>query len=291
VTRHPETASPCRPAWAEVLRTSTPLVLPGAYDALSARLIQESGFSAAIVGGYSLVASRFGLPDLGLVGLEGMAEAVRPIVASVRIPILMDGDTGYGEERNVVRTVRTYESMGVAALLLEDQVAPKRCGHMAGKAVIPTEMMVSKLQAAVAARVNPEFFILARTDARATLGLDEALRRGEQYLRAGADGLFIEAPESIAELRRIGTAFDVPQACNMLVGGRTPILSAADLSEMGFQMVFHATDLIMRAAKVLRTTLHALSAGILESPDVFDDFAAFQDTLGISDWRVWDSHT
>jgi len=196
-----------RPRWRDLLGPNGPLLLPIAHDALSARLIERAGFKAYSVGGFALVGARFGLPDIGLVGLAEMAQGVRDIMAASDLPILVDGDDGYGDVKNVSRTIGTYEQMGVSAVFIEDQVAPKRCGHMAGKDVIPSELMEAKIRAAAAAREGSDLFLIARTDARAVHGLDEALRRGERYLKAGADGLFIEAPQSVEELRIVGERF------------------------------------------------------------------------------------
>src|SRR2546423_12303081 len=217
---------PAKPTWKELLARSEPLILPCAHDALSARLIERAGFSAYSVGGYALVGARYALPDIGLIAFGEMSAGIRDIMSASRLPVLIDCDDGYGDVKNVTRTIAGYEAMGVSAIFMEDQRAPKRCGHMAGKAVIPAELMATKLRAAVDARRSADLFIIARTDARAVHGLDEALRRAEIYLKAGADGLFIEAPQSPEELARIGRAFaGVPQLANMLEAcGRTPVL-------------------------------------------------------------------
>ncbi len=225
------------PAWKDLLAQEQPLLLPCAHDALSARLIERAGFAAYSIGGYALVGSRYGIPDIGLAAYGEISAGVRDIMAATRLPVLVDGDTGYGDVKNVTHTIQGYEAMGASAIFLEDQVAPKRCGHMAGKDVIPAEQMVAKIKAAVGARRSKDFFIIARTDARAVHGLDEALRRGEQYLKAGVDGLFIEAPQSVKELERIGGAFKgVPQIANMLEGGgQTPVLPPKELRAHGLR--------------------------------------------------------
>src|SRR6516164_4379942 len=217
---------PAKPTWKELLARSEPLILPCAHDALSARLIERAGFAAYSVGGYALVGARHALPDIGLVAFGEMSAGIRDIMAASSLPVLVDCDDGYGDAKNVARTIAGYEAMGVSAIFMEDQRAPKRCGHMAGKDVIDADAMAAKLRAAVAARRGADLFIIARTDARAVYGLDEALRRAEIYLKAGADGLFIEAPQSIDELTRIGRMFQgVPQLANMVEGGgRTPVL-------------------------------------------------------------------
>src|SRR6058998_3169527 len=220
-----------KPTWKDLLARGEPLLLPCAYDALSARLIERAGFAAYSVGGYALVGARYGLPDIGLVGFGEMSAGIRDIMAASSLPVLVDCDDGYGDAKNVARTIAGYEAMGVAAIFMEDQVAPKRCGHMAGKRVIEPAAMGAKIRAAAAARHKADTFIIARTDARAVHGLDDALRRAELYLRAGADGLFIEAPQSVEELARVGRAFPgVPQLANMVEGGgRTPVLAPQEL--------------------------------------------------------------
>lgn len=274
-----------RPSWRELLERDRPLVLPGAYDALSAVLIERAGFDAMVIGGFGLVGARYGLPDIGLVGLGEMAAGVRDILGATRLPVLVDADHGYGDVKNVVHTVQTYERMGVAALLIEDQVAPKRCGHLGGKSVVPAAEMVARLKAAAAARSSADLFLIARTDARAVHGLDEALRRGEAYLAAGADGLFVEAPESVTELERIARAFDVPQMCNMLVGGRTPLLSNQALFDMGFQIIVHGTTLISAVVNTLLELLPALrSEGAQRATASTMPLAAFVELFGASRW-------
>src|SRR6266851_8855613 len=198
------------PTWRQLLAREQPLLLPFAHDALSARLIERAGFAAYGIGGFALVGARHALPDIGLAGFGEISAGVRDIMAGSRLPVLVDCDDGYGDAKNVARTVQGYEDMGVAAIFIEDQRAPKRCGHMAGKDVIDADVMAAKIRAAASARRN--IFLIARTDARAVHGLDDALRRGELYLEAGADGLFIEAPQTMDELIRVGHAFaGVPQ--------------------------------------------------------------------------------
>ena len=278
-----------RPNWKALVSGEKPLLLPCAHDALSARLIEQAGFDAFSIGGFPLVGARYGIPDVGLVGLGEMADGVRDIMAASTIPVLVDGDNGYGDAKNVARTVRTYENLGAAAIFFEDQVAPKRCGHMAGKDVIPAAEMEAKIRVAAAARQDLDTFILARTDARAVHGLDEALRRGERYLAAGADGLFIEAPESIDELERVGRAFDgVPQLANMLEGGRTPVLPPNDLKAMGFAMVAYPTSLIFRVVKTMQEALRDMAAGRLTLEGEGVDFEAFKKVVGFSEWAAFE---
>ncbi len=270
--------------WRDLLDGPEPLLLPCAHDALSARLIARAGFKAYSIGGFPLVGARYGLPDIGLVGLGEMAAGMRDIIEASPLPVLVDADHGYGDAKNVVRTIRTYERMGAAAVFIEDQVAPKRCGHMAGKDVVPAAVMEEKLRAAAAAR-EKDTFLLARTDARAVHGLDEALRRGERYLKTGADGVFIEAPESLEEMRRIGAAFrGVPQLANMLEGGRTPLVDPKELKAMGFAMIAYPTTLIFRVARTIEKALADLAAGRLTLDGEGVDFARFKAITGFEDW-------
>jgi len=201
---------------------------------------------------------------------------------------MIDADDGYGDAKNVTRTVQGYEALSVSALFMEDQVAPKRCGHMEGKQVVPAELMAGKVRAAVAARRNPDLFLIARTDARESYGLDEALRRGELYLKSGADGLFIEAPHTVEELERIAGAFrGVPLIANMLEGGgKTPILTPAELSKIGFAMITYPTSIIFRVAKVIERALSDLIAGRPLPADDALDFKAYEDALGLPAWRA-----
>jgi 2-methylisocitrate lyase-like PEP mutase family enzyme len=278
--------SQSKPTWKQLLAPGKPLLLPCAHDALSARLIERAGFNAYSVGGYALAGARYALPDIGLVAFGEMSAGIRDIMSASSLPVLIDCDDGYGDVKNVARTVAAYEAMGVSAIFLEDQRAPKRCGHMAGKAVIPAELMAAKLRAAVAARRSSDLFIIARTDARAVHDLDEALRRAELYLKAGADGLFIEAPQSIDELARVGRTFQgVPQIANMLVGGgRTPVLAPEELARLGFAMIAYPTSLIFCVARAMQRALADLKHGRLASEDDAVDFESFKDITGFAHW-------
>jgi 2,3-dimethylmalate lyase len=275
-----------KPIWKELLARNEPLLLPGAHDALSARLIERAGFSAYTIGGYALVGSRYALPDIGLVAFGEMSGGMRDVTQASRLPVLVDCDDGYGDAKNTARTIQGYEAMGVSAIFMEDQKAPKRCGHMAGKDVIDADVMAAKLRAAVAARSSRDFFIVARTDARAVHGLDEALRRGELYLKAGADGLFIEAPRTVAELERVGRAFNgVPQIANMVEGGgMTPVLPPAELYRMGFAMVTYPCTLIFRIARVMEQALADLKNGMPARDNDGVGFEGFKDITGHARW-------
>lgn len=279
-------ATAIRPSWKALLKREKPLLLPCAYDALSARLIERAGFDAYAIGGYALVGSRYAIPDIGLVGFGEMSAGIRDIISASNLPVMIDADNGYGDVKNVAHTVRGYEAMGVSALFMEDQTAPKRCGHMAGKTVIDAGEMAAKIRAAAGARNSPDTFIIARTDARAVYGIDEALRRGEIYLEAGADGLFIEAPETIDELARIGRTFQgVPQIANMVEGGgQTPVLPAAELYRLGFVMVTYPTTLLFRVARTIEKALADLKAGRALQDGDSVDFAAFKDITGYQEW-------
>jgi 2-methylisocitrate lyase-like PEP mutase family enzyme len=275
-----------KPMWKALLGRGEPLLLPCAHDALSARLIERAGFAAYSIGGYALVGARHALPDIGLVGFGEMSAGIRDIMAASSLPVLVDCDDGYGDVKNVARTVAGYEAMGASAIFIEDQRAPKRCGHMAGKDVIDAEQMAMKLRAAAQARRSPELFIIARTDARAVHGLDDALRRGEIYLKAGADGLFIEAPQSVDELAQIGRAFQgVPQLANMLEGGgRTPVLPPSELYSLGFAMVAYPTSVIFRVARAIETALADLKAGRAAGNGAGVDFETFKDIVSLARW-------
>jgi 2-methylisocitrate lyase-like PEP mutase family enzyme len=261
------------------------LVVPGAHDALSARLIQRIGFETYFIGGFPTVGTRYGVPDLGLKGFGEIAAAVRDIMAACDLPVFVDGDDGYGDVKNVVHTVNTYERMGVSAILIEDQLWPKRCGHMEGKKVVPVELAEAKIRAATAERLNPETWILARTDARQVHDLDEAMRRAERYIRAGADGIFIEAPRSIAELQRIGRAFDVPQICNPLMGGHTPILTMEELGDLGFNCAVLGLDTLMHAAKAIEAVLLDMKSGRFALREAGMDFETYKQVVGYDRWR------
>jgi 2-methylisocitrate lyase-like PEP mutase family enzyme len=279
--------------WKEALAQEQPLLLPCAHDALSARLIERAGFSAYSIGGFALVGSRYGIPDIGLAAFSEISAGIRDIMAATRLPVLVDGDTGYGDVKNVAHTIEGYEAMGASAIFIEDQVAPKRCGHMAGKDVIPAAEMVAKIKAAVGARRNKDFFIIARTDARAVHGLDEALRRGEQYLNAGADGIFIEAPQDVKELQRVGAAFKgVPQIANMLEGGgQTPVLPPQELKAMGFAMAAYPTTLIFRVARTIERALHDIRAGQPITGGDGVNFTEFKDITNYNEWaRIEDEY-
>lgn len=267
-----------------LVASERPLVLPGAYDAISARLIERAGFKAYFTGGFPMIGARFGLPDIGLVQLGEISQAVRDVAQASSLPFMVDGDDGYGDVKNVVHTLHSYERLGAGAIMLEDQVAPKRCGHIAGKDVIPAAQMVAKIRAAAQNRMNPDTFILARTDARDVHGLDEAYRRAEAYLAAGADGLFIESPHDVAELEQIARKFDVPQMANMLEGGRTPILTPKELSDMGFRIAIYGISLLMHAVKTMQDVLTKLKRGDTSFIGHGVGFEEYKTIVGFDGW-------
>lgn len=234
------------------------LVVPGAYDALSASIIAQTGFEALLMGGYSIAASRLAQPDVGYLGMTEMASALKVIIDAVDIPVFADGDTGYGNPLSVMRTVEEYEELGAAAVIFEDQVFPKRCGHMIGKEVISMEEHIQKIKAACDARQG-ELLIVARTDARAGLGLNEAIERGKRYREAGAEILFIEAPQSIAELEIIGKAFpDTMLIVNMVEGGKTPCLTSGELQQLGFNIVFWPCTVLYAITHTMQSVFEIL---------------------------------
>ncbi len=275
----------------QLVASERPLVLPGAHDALSAMLIRQAGFKAFFIGGFPVAGVRYGLPDIGLLGLREFADAYRDILAVTDLPALVDADNGYGDHKNVVHVVHSLERLGAQALFFEDQVSPKRCGHIAGKALVPAEEMESKIRAAAGERLRPDTFIIARTDAREVVGLDEALRRGERYLRAGADGLFIEAPVSVEEMHTIGRAFDVPLLANMLEGGRTPILKPVELEQLGFRIVIYGISLLMRITKTMQETLADIASGELKLSGTGVGFEEYKRIVGMDGWsRIEDQY-
>ena len=221
------------------------IVAPGVFDMVSLRLADTFGFDALYMTGYGTVASHMGLPDAGLATYSDMVDRVAAMAGMARAPLIADADTGYGGLLNMRHTIRGYEAAGAAAIQLEDQEFPKKCGHTPGRRVIPMEDMVRKIRVAADARTSKDFLIIARTDARTSLGLDEALRRAEAYAKAGADILFVESPESEEEMRRIGQSFDVPLVANMVERGRTPVLSQAELESIGYKIaIFPVTALL-----------------------------------------------
>jgi 2-methylisocitrate lyase-like PEP mutase family enzyme len=272
-----------------------PLILPVVGDGLQARLAERAGFEALTVGGFPLAGSRLGMPDLALIGFGEMRDGVRDIMSAVKpgMPFLIDCDEGYGDGKNVARTVQAYEAMGVAAMLIEDQVSPKRCGHMAGKDVVSADVWLRKLKTALRARRNPATMIWARTDAREVHGLDDALRRAAAAASLGVDGVFVEAPRDRDELAQIGShpaLRDVPLLANMLEGGRTPLLEPRELSKLGFSVVVYPTSLVLRIARTIETTLAEMRQGLLTKPlepEQAMSFTEYKSALRFDEWVAW----
>ena len=271
-----------------LLDSGQTIVAPGAFDSLSARLVEEAGFPAVYMTGFGTSASLIGRPDVGLLTMTEMAGHAGRIAACVDIPVIADADTGYGNPLNVIRTVGAYEAAGVAGIHIEDQVAPKKCGHLEGKQVIPAEEMAQKIRAAVEARTQPEFVIIARTDARAVEGLEQALQRGRLYREAGADVLFIEALTSEAEAEEAVRAFPgVPLLFNWAEGGKTPPISLDRLRELGYRIVIFPLSTLLAATGAMRRILQEIAragtpaAAIRELPT----FAEFVDFIGLPQVR------
>lgn len=238
------------------------LVFPGVYDAVGAKIAAQIGFELLFISGYSVAASQLGLPDFGYLTQTEMIHAVRRICKSVDRPIIVDADTGYGNALNVMRTVEELMDAGAAGMFLEDQQWPKRCGHMRGKRIIPLEEHVQKIRAAVDARRDRDFFIVARTDARQASGLKEAIRRCRAYKAAGADALFIEAPESKEELQSMAKQLEPPLVANMLEGGVTPLLTREELAALGIQLIVCPLTALYASAKAMTEILaHLRKAG------------------------------
>ncbi|MDH4143722.1 MAG: isocitrate lyase/PEP mutase family protein [Acidimicrobiia bacterium] len=269
-----------------------PLLAPGAYDALSARLVEQAGFDAVYMTGFGTSAGYLGRPDVGLLGMSEMCDNAARIVAAVDVPVIADADTGYGNAINVVRTVAAYERAGVAGLHLEDQVMPKRCGHMDGKAVVPRAEMVAKIEAAVAARRDPDLVLIARTDARATEGLDRALDRARAYRDAGADVLFVEALLGEAEIERVaGELAGTPLLFNWAEGGKTPPLPHQRLRELGYALVIFPIGTMLAATRAMQHFLAALREAGTPLPvlDELPTFDGFLDTIGLAEVRALES--
>jgi len=260
------------------------IVMPGVFDALSARIAQHVGFDAMFQTGYGSSASLLGMPDFGFLNAGETADNARRIIRAAELPVIVDADTGYGNPLSVWRLVRDLESMGAAGIFLEDQVWPKRCGHMQGKSIIPTDDYILKLKAALDARESEDFIIVARTDARASRGLDEAINRGKTYSKAGADVIFIEAPTSTKELSRIANEIDAPLVANMIEEGVTPTLSAQQLFKMGYTValfplsaLYASTYAILKVFSELKKTgTTDQGRGIMVTFNEFNKFVDLQ---------------
>jgi 2-methylisocitrate lyase-like PEP mutase family enzyme len=252
------------------------MVVPGASNALVARLIEDAGFEAVYVTGAGIANMYLGAPDIGLTSLNEIADHVAAMRDAMSLPLVVDADTGFGNALNVRRTVRVLERSGANAIQLEDQEFPKRCGHFAGKSVIPTGEMVQKIKAAVDARCDQDLMIVARTDARACNGFDDAMDRARRYIEAGADMTFVEAPRSKEEMAAIAGDLEVPQLANMVIGGLTPLAGREDLTEMGFAFILYANAALQAAVHGMQLVLgHLKSEGNVDA--VMDHIAGFED--------------
>ncbi len=268
----------------ELINRKQALVVPGAYDGVSAKLVERAGFPVVYMTGYGASASRLGLPDMGFAGLGEMVDQARNMAAAVSIPLMADADTGYGNALNVRRTVALYESAGVAGLHLEDQQLPKRCGHLAGKVLVPAEEFAAKIRAAVEARNDPEFLVIARTDAIAVTGFDDALRRAEAAVKAGADMLFVEAPTTEEQIERVARAFDAPLLFNYAPGGRSPLLPFARLRELGYAVILLPVDTLFVATRAIQAFLQNVREhdDVLALSDRYIPFKEFNDLIGVT---------
>lgn len=276
-----------RTPWKQVLEQYAPLVLPSAHDPLVARIAESIGYRAIQVGGFSLSATLSGAPDIDLEHFGEKSSVAQRVIHATSLPVLVDGDDGYGDPKNVTRTVQEYEAMGAAAIFIEDQVAPKKCGHMGDKEVVSKKIMVNKLKAACAARQSPNFFIIARTDALEPNGLKDALSRADAYLKAGVDGLYIEGARNEKELKTIGQEFEgVPLAVSILEGGgKTPFLPPDEFHRMGFTMLLYPTTVLFRTVRAIERALKDLNAGKEMPEKEACDVTEFLDIVDMKRWQ------
>ena len=276
-----------RQTFKQLLKRNRLLLAPGCFDGLSARLVEEAGFEAAYLSG-GAVARSMGLPDIGLVTMSEVIERAAQVVAAVKIPVIADADTGYGNAINLVRTVREYERVGVAAIHIEDQITPKRCGHLDGKEVISLAEMGKKLEAALTSRTDPDFCIIARTDARGVHGLDDAIQRARAFAKLGVDAVFVEAPQSEAELEKIPRELpEVPLLVNVFKGGKTPMLPAARLQQMGYRIAIYPSETQRAGIYAMRQALALLKKdGTTEAiDDVLTTFKERDKIVGLDEWE------
>ncbi len=271
----------------EQIQSGELIIAPGIYDVVSALMADQMGFGALYVTGYGTVASYMGIPDAGIATYTDMLHRISRFAELTQTPIIADADTGYGGLLNVAHTVRGYEKAGVAAIQLEDQEFPKKCGHTPGRRVIAAEEMVKKIKVACDARASDDFLIVARTDARSSLGIDEAISRAQMYADAGADILFVESPETEEEMRKICGNIDKPVLANLVPGGKTPMLSASRLQEMGYAIAIHPVTGFLAAAQTLEKSYSELKiSGNLDSSIDLYSFAKFNELIGFP--AVWE---
>jgi len=272
----------------ELLAAPDLLVAPGAYDGLSARLVEQGGFNAVYMTGFGTSATLLGRPDVGLLTQTEMVDNARRIAQAVDVPVIADADTGYGNPVNVIRTVREYEQAGVAALQLEDQVAPKRCGHMSGKTVVSVEDMCAKIAAAATARHDPDLVIIARTDVAETQGIAAAIQRAKRFRDAGADVLFVEAPRTTEDIETVAAELaGHPLLFNWVEGGKTPPLSLKQLQQLGFRLVIFPVSTLLAATAAMRGVLDTISrtGTSTEHTPPIQSFDGFLDLIGVSEMR------
>lgn len=274
--------SPTRSMLRKIVEQKRGLLVPGAFNAMSAKVIADQGFEAVYLSGAGLTNMYYGLPDLAFMGLNDVAEHTARIRDVVDIPLIVDGDTGFGNALNVRHTMRTLERAGADAIQLEDQTFPKRCGHFSGKSVAPLEEMLVKIAAAAEARVDPDFLIIARTDSRAVHGFDHAIERATRFAEAGADILFVEALESVDEVRRLPKMFALPLLVNLVIGGRTPGLPADELGKLGYGIVLYANAALQGAVAGMQRALGSLKSNglLVEDPALVAPFAERQRLVG-----------
>ena len=272
----------------DLFRPGELIVAPGVFDGISARMADPFGFDMLYMTGYGTVASHLGMPDAGIASYTDMVSRVKVIGDVVKTPFIADADTGYGGLLNVQHTVRGYEAAGAAGIQIEDQEFPKKCGHTPGRKVVPLEDMVEKIQVAVETRDSADFLIVTRTDARTSYGLDEALRRGEAFAKAGADVLFIESPESVEEMEKICASFDTPLLVNVVDGGSTPVLSKQAYIDLGYQIAIYPGTGFMAAAQALHSVYGSLkeTGATLDLKVPLRDFMTFSREMGFQE--VWD---
>ena len=276
-----------RQVFKQFLKRDKLLVAPGCFDGLSARLVEEAGFEAAYFSG-GAVARSIGLPDIGLVTMSEVIERAAQVVSAVKIPVIADADTGYGNAINLVRTVREYERVGVTAIHIEDQITPKRCGHLDGKEVISLPEMIKKLEAALASRADPDFCIIARTDARGVHGLDDAISRARAFAQLGVDAVFVEAPQSESELEQIPRALlNIPLLVNVFKGGKTPMLPVERLEKMGYRIAIYPSETQRAGIYAMRQALSLLKReGTTEAMDeALTTFKERDTIVGLDDWQ------
>jgi 2-methylisocitrate lyase-like PEP mutase family enzyme len=274
-----------------LLKRDRLLVAPGCFDGLSARLVEEAGFEAVYLSG-GAVARSMGIPDIGLVTMSEVIERAAQVVSAVKIPVIADADTGYGNAVNLVRTIREFERTGVAAIHIEDQITPKRCGHLDGKEVVSLAEMEKKLEAALAGRTDPDFCMIARTDARGVHGFDDAIRRGRAFAKLGVEAVFIEAPQSESELEEIPRALPgIPLLVNVFKGGKTPMLSVDRLQSLGYRIAIYPSETQRAGIHAMRQALDLLKRdGTTEAMDAaLTTFKERDRIVGLDDWQALES--